>query len=152
MQIRNLMLATLLLASSTAAMAAGQDGVDSRYPVPVSPGESVQQKVEMRSNLVALRATLARLADKDFEGVEKALHTLDHGGPKDTRPGASTPAFRMLEREFEEHVNKTIAAARDANTEVVLRQLSETMAYCQSCHMSFRQEVGSTPGGAPAAH
>jgi len=139
------------LVSFVAGARADEGARDARYPVAVSPEESVRQKAEMRGNLVALRATLARLADKDFAGVETALKQLDHGIPSADRPGASTEVFHKLEAQFQQRVDKTIAAARSGNTDVVLRELSETMAYCQSCHMAFRQDVGQKPAS-PSTH
>jgi hypothetical protein len=125
-------------------------GVDSRYPVQVSPEGAVRQKTEMRGNLAALRDTLAKLAEKDFPGVENSLRKLAHSGPVAERPGASTKVFRDLEAEFEASVDKAVMAARSGNIETVLRSLSDTMGYCQSCHSAFREDLGSVPG-APAA-
>jgi hypothetical protein len=123
---------------------------DPRYPVPVTSGEAVLQKTEMRGNLVALRDTLAALANKDFVSVESSLRRLVHTGPVAERAGVSTKVYRDLESQFEASVDKAVTAARSGNLEVVLRSLSDTMAYCQSCHMAFRQSVDSTGTTDPA--
>lgn len=127
----------------------GQAGPDTRYPVPLTTDEALRQKGEMRNNLAALRNTLTALADKDFAGVESSLRRLAHEGSLATRPGVSTTVFRQLEREFEANVNKTIEAARSQNVDVVLRSLSDTMAFCQSCHMAFRQSLQPRAEPAP---
>lgn len=142
---------TLLLASVPLVASAGDPapgpGGDARYPVQVSPEEANRQKTEMRSNLVALRETLDRLANKDFPGVEIAVRRLSHEGPLTKRPGASTKVFGDLERSFEASVDRTIQATRSGSTEVVLRSLSETMGYCHSCHMAFREAVAAEGTG-----
>ena len=122
---------------------------DARYPVQLTPEEAVRQKGEMRNNLVALRRTLAALADKDFVGVEDSVRRLAHEGPLTARPGASTSIFRDLERGFERSVDKTLEAARSRDSDAVLRALGDTLAYCQSCHMAFRQAVEPKPEGKP---
>lgn len=59
-------------------------------------------------------------------------------------------ALADLERRFEGSVDKTVEAARSGNSQKVLSALSDTMAYCQSCHMAFRQaEVPAGDGKAP---
>ncbi|HEY2773396.1 MAG TPA: hypothetical protein VGK20_05015 [Candidatus Binatia bacterium] len=143
--------ALLVVLTAVPSRAADQPTPDDRFPVPVSPSESVRQKTEMRSNLVALRSTLSKLADKDFKGVEASLRGLVHTGDLAHRPGVKTEVFRKLEKQFEDQVDKTVEAARSGQTEVVLRALSETMAYCQSCHMAFRQAV-DTSGTAEPKH
>ncbi|MBI5505001.1 MAG: hypothetical protein HY899_09360 [Deltaproteobacteria bacterium] len=124
-------------------------GPDSRYPVQVTPEEAVRQKGEMRNNLVALRNTLVALADKDFAAVEVSLRKLAHEGPVAARPGVSTTIFRDLERGFEGSVDKTVEAVRSHDVDVILRSLGDTMAYCQACHMAFRQSVEAKYGAAP---
>lgn len=125
-------------------------GADSRYPVQVTPEEALRQKGEMRNNLAVLRNTLAALADKDFAGVETSLRKLAHEGPVATRPGVSTTVFRDLEKGFEGSVDKAIQATHNADVTVVLRALSDTMGYCQACHMAFRQSLEAKPGAEPA--
>lgn len=145
MRATTIFLAVLLVAIPAWAGDA-PPAADGRVPVQVTPEESVRQKAEMRSNLVALRETLDRLADSDYAGVEHAVKGLAHSGPVSARPGVSTAAFADLERQFERSVDRTIEAARSGNSTVVLRALSDTMAYCQSCHMAFRQADPSAAG------
>jgi hypothetical protein len=146
-----LLLATLI---SVPVHAFGEEqppaaGTDSRFPVQLSPEAALLQKAEMRGNLVALRDTLVKLADKDFPGVESSLRNLSHEGLVADRPGASTKVFRDLEAEFEASIDKAVLAARSGNIETVLRSLSHTMGYCQSCHSAFHQSLEAAP--APAA-
>jgi hypothetical protein len=150
MRAYGLILATLLLVVPNVARAVDSaPGVDTRYPVPVTSGDAVEQKTEMRGNLVALRDTLTALAARDFIAVEKSLRQLVHTGPVTERPGASTQVFRDLEAQFEASVDKTVAAARSGNVDVVLRSLSDTMAYCQSCHMAFREALDTKAPAEP---
>lgn len=141
------LLVSIPLCVSAGDVPAGPAG-DARYPVQVTPEGAVRQKTEMRGNLVALRTTLSQLADKDFAGVETSLRKLGHTGPVAERPGASTKVFRDLEAGFEASVDKAVAAARSGNTETVLRALSETMGYCQSCHSAFREDLEPAHGAA----
>ncbi|MFN2378018.1 MAG: hypothetical protein ABR538_15920 [Candidatus Binatia bacterium] len=161
MRTASMLLAVLLVSSPDAGLAgdppsasapapAPAASADKRVPVQVTPEESLRQKFEMRENLVALRDTLARLAESDFAGVEQAVRRLAHPGPVSARPGVSVAVFADLERQFEGSVDKTVEAARSGNSQTVLRALSDTMAYCQSCHMAFRQaEVPGSDGKAP---
>jgi len=123
-------------------------GPDVRYPVQVTPNEAVRQKDEMRGNLVALRHTLRALANKDFAAAEVSLGKLAHEGIEAKRPGVSTAIFRELERGFETSVDETIRAVRTQKVDVVLRSLSETMGFCQACHMAFRQAVADKAAAA----
>ena len=154
MRATPVMLAVLLVSIPVYARAGEQQPAevttpDSRVPVEVTPEESVRQKTEMRNNLVALRDLLANLAASDFAGVETAARRLAHVGPVAARPGVSMAVFADLERQFERSVDKTVEAARSGNTAVVLRATSDTIAYCQSCHMAFRQAVGKARGKTP---
>jgi len=154
MHATTLILAVLLVSSPTFALAgeqqpAGVGAPDSRFPVEVSPEESLRQKAEMRNNLVALRDALAGLAKSDFPAVESAVRRLAHAGPVAARPGVSTAVFADLERQFERSVDKTVEATRSGNSSVVLHALSDTVAYCQSCHMAFRQAVGKAAEKTP---
>lgn len=142
--------AGLLLATVVATHAAAQDSPpDSRYPVTVTPSEALVQKEKMRSALVALRLMLGALAEKDYATVEKHVPELGHG---DFEPTAvPTPVYQGLEGKFRESMQEVVDAARSHDTDAVLRQLSKTMAWCQSCHAALRQEVvPPKPDGAPA--
>jgi len=153
MRAFNNMVMSLLFLSVPLLAKAGEQppaapGPDSRYPVQVTPEEALRQKGEMRNNLAALRNTLSALADRDFAGVEVSLRKLAHEGPVAARPGVSTGVFRDLERGFEASVDKAIQATHNGDVDVVLRALSDTMGYCQSCHMAFRQAFEGKPGTA----
>jgi|GEM_PF-2221199 len=154
MRAVNKMVMGLLLALPLCVHAAEQPpaaaGPDPRFPVQVTPDEAVRQKGEMRNNLVALRTALSALADKDFAGVEVSLRKLAHEGPVAARPGVSTAKFRELEKGFEGSIDRTIEAVHTGDVAAVLRGLSDTMAFCQSCHMAFRQSVEPKYGVAPA--
>jgi cytochrome c556 len=149
-----LLLSFLLMTLPAAALAADAQPVpnDPRFGVHESPVDAAKQKTEMRNNLVALRSALSSLAEKDFDGVENAVRRLAHSGPVAQRPGVTTEIFRDMEKQFEAQVDKTVVAARSRNVDTVLRELAETMGYCQSCHMTFRQAVEpAAEGTAPKA-
>lgn len=143
-------LATALLFSTAIGVnAAEQDSRDSRYPVTVTPSEALAQKEKMRSSLVALRVMLGALAEKDFASVEKAVPDLGHGDFQ--QKAAPTAVYSKMDDEFRDSTKKVVAAAREHNTDAVLRELSAAMGWCQSCHAALRQEiVPSQPEDVPA--
>ncbi len=149
MRVSPLILACLLLAP-VAAAATGPEAAsgDNRVAVPLTADEALRQKREMRGNLVALRETLAGLAESDYAAAEAAIRRLGHPDAVSTRPGVDVAAFADLERRFERSVDLAVEAAHSGNSRRTLRALSDMMGYCQSCHMAFRQ-AAPTPAATP---
>lgn len=152
MRILTTIAAGLVLVTAFSSAVAEQRAVeDKRYPVTLTPSESLAQKAQMQQSLVALRQILAALAVKDFAEVERATVRLGHTGMPSAQQTVTTSVYRKMEAQFQEATGKVTVAARAADGDAVLRELSEVMGWCQSCHSALRQEVvPAEPDNSPA--
>lgn len=144
---------TGLLLSAAVSVQAGETraGVDSRYPVTLTPAEAWAQKQQMQATLTGLRQILAALAEKDFLAVERAVPALGHSTVASAQQVVTTTVYRRMEAQFQESTVKVTAAARSKDEKAVLKELSATMGWCQSCHSALRQEVvPDAPEASPA--
>lgn len=130
---------------SAASCAADElDRIDTRAPVPLLPMMADHQKQNMRDHLLAVQEIVAALAIDDYPAIERAAGRIgysDHMGQMCTHMGAGAPGFTEAAIEFHRTADGISAAARDADRQRVLTELSATLETCTSCHAAWRQQV-----------
>lgn len=132
--------AALLLAAAVSAHAAGSEPVkDSRYPVTLTPAEALAQKAQMQHSLESLRHILVSLAAKDYAAVEAGVPGLGHA--TSVQQAATTTVYKKMDADFQAATAKVTVAARAKDMDAVLRELGQSMSWCQACHAALRQEV-----------
>ena len=133
-------------ASSLWAQMAGGDG---RAPVPLLPMMANHQKASMRDHLEAVEALVLALAQDDMKAVAK------HGRRLGTDPkmtamcnhmGAGAPGFTEHGLQFHRTADGLQKAADAGDKKAVLKTLGATLAQCNSCHRTYRQELVDMAG------
>lgn len=138
----------LILFLALSCMTATANEYDQRQPIQLSEPQQAQVLKEMRSLLNGIQAILAALSTDDLEAVIEHAESLGMGMKKKPEnqlkkelPKEFMQLGKSVHRGFDliAHDAKTIK-----NSKHTLKQLSEVMRQCQSCHEIYRIEAIST--------
>ena len=118
--------------------------LDERQPVPLLPKMAHHQKQNMRDHLLAIQQIVAAVAVRDFAAAERAAARIGSSPEAErmcSHMGAGAPGFSEKGMQFHRTADLIRDAARRQDVDATLVALSETLATCNSCHGTFRQEV-----------
>jgi hypothetical protein len=132
--------------------AAAANEVDKRQVVPLSEHQRDHVLTEMRSLLSGTRNILDALSRDDMATVAREARALGLGmaGKGENHLGSVLPeAFMRLGMSVHKDFDNISLDAQAINDpRHTLRQLSEAMKKCDSCHVSYQIRVEKEPAGA----
>lgn len=115
----------------------------------------------MRDHLIAIEEILAGLAARDFDAVRAAASRIGYSPETEQmceHMGAGAEGFTERALHFHRTADRIAEAAQQGDFEGSLAAVAETLATCNSCHRTFRQELVDgaawmgTTGSAPRSN
>ena len=120
------------------------NGMDPRAPVALQPAMAWHQKQNMQEHLIAIQHITESLAREDWEAVARASSTIESSPQMQMQcehMGAGADGFTEMALEFHRRADAIGEAARNKDTQAVLRATAHTLEACTRCHASYRQDV-----------
>ncbi len=120
------------------------DKIDPRVPVPLLPHMALHQKQNMREHLEAVQGVTIGIANSDFNSIALAASRMGYTEEMASmcqHMGAGAKGFTEKALSFHKSADRIADAAKQKDMNGVLRQLSETLTHCTSCHTTFRQQI-----------
>jgi hypothetical protein len=117
---------------------------DNRASVPLTPPMALHQKENMRDHLIAIEEILTALAARDFDTVRAAASRIGYSPETEQmceHMGAGAEGFTERALHFHRTADRIAEAAQQGDFEGSLAAVAETLATCNSCHRTFRQEL-----------
>jgi hypothetical protein len=102
----------------------------------------------MREHLQGIQAIVMALSVGDFEGVTQRAQGM--GNREGTRRmcqqfSGGGEGFMQMAMGFHDSADALAEAAKTRDTEAVIDALGQTLASCNACHSSYRQEIVQQP-------
>jgi len=122
--------------------------VDLRQPLRMSPQLSARQLANMREHLQNIQAIVMALSVGDFAGIAERAQGMGHR--EGTRRmcqqfSGGGEGFMEMAMGFHDSADALAEAAGTHDTDAVIDALGQTLARCNACHATFRQEVVQSP-------
>lgn len=122
--------------------------LDGRVPVVLTPAQAWRQKEHMMAFLIAVERLMAALARDDFEEVERVAAVLEPTGERrrgcGRKPQGDERGIELMALDFRCRAMAVGQAARRRDRTAVLNATSNTLSTCNTCHQTYRQEVGGS--------
>lgn len=120
---------------------------DTRIIISLSAEQRLHVLDEMNQFLLTTQEIVEGLSLDDPELVQSAVaDSLGHGRGQGLMKGALPPEFRQMGSAMKEELGKIDTLSKEgADNAQILDQLSTTLNYCQSCHVSYQIRLTETP-------
>lgn len=126
-----------------------QTDPDRRIIVSLTPKQRLHVLEEMNQFLLSTQEIVEGLSSDDPELVQSAVADglgRGRGEGQGLMKGALPSEFRQMGSAMKIELQKIDTLSREgAENAVILDQLSSTLMYCQSCHMSYQIRISEEP-------